>query len=136
MSIELSVLAWGCVLALLHIIVATQAKTRQYGRAWNVGPRDAEMPPPTPLVARLARAQANYFETFPIMAAAILVVTLASLESYWTAVGALLWLVARLVYVPLYALAVPLVRSLAWIVAAVGILMVLWPALRVSLQLL
>ncbi|MGZ8283800.1 MAG: MAPEG family protein, partial [Allosphingosinicella sp.] len=84
MHTELTILAWGCVLALVHIFAAVRVKTRQYGTAWNMGARDEALPPPEPMVGRLARAQANYFETFPIAAAAILVVSLAGLTSRWT----------------------------------------------------
>ena len=73
MSIELTMLAWGCVLALAHIFIAVRFKTRQYGTKWNMGARDEALPSPEPIVGRLARAQANFFETFPIAAAAILI---------------------------------------------------------------
>jgi uncharacterized MAPEG superfamily protein len=132
MTTELSVLAWGCVLAIVHIFVAVRFKTRQYGTKWNMGARDEDLPPPQPIVARLARAQANFFETFPVMAAAILIVTAADLESQWTAVGALLWLGARVVYLPLYAAGVPVVRTVVFIVSIAGIAMVLRPALVAS----
>ncbi len=129
MTTELAVLAWGCLLALIHIFAAIRVKTRQYGTKWNVGARDEDLPSPEPLVGRLARAQANYFETFPVMAAAILIVNVANLESDWTAIGALLWLAARVIYLPLYAMGVPVVRTLAFFVSMVGIGMVLWPVL-------
>ena len=129
MNAELAVLAWGCVLGIVHIFVAVRFKTRQYGSKWNVGARDEALPPPDPLVGRLARAQANFFETFPIFAAAALIVTLAGLSDRWTAIGALLWLGARIVYLPLYAFGVPLVRTLVFLASVVGILMVLRPAL-------
>jgi uncharacterized MAPEG superfamily protein len=132
MTTELTVLAWGCVLALLHIIAAAQAKTRQYGRKWNVGPRDEALPPPAPMVGRLMRAQENFFETFPLMIAAVLIVSVAGLTNKWTAIGAIIWLVARIAYVPLYAMGVPVVRSLAWAAALAGIFMVLWPALAAA----
>lgn len=130
MTTELAVLAWGCILALVHVFAAVRVKTRQYGTKWNVGARDETLPPPDPLVGRLARAQANYFETFPIMAAAILIVTVANLTSPWTAIGALLWLGARIVYLPLYGFGVPVVRTFVWAASLAGLLMVLWPALK------
>jgi uncharacterized MAPEG superfamily protein len=129
MTTELIVLTWGCVLAAVHIFAAVQAKTRQYGNKWNVGARDEELPPPKPIVGRLARAQANFLETFPIMVAAVLIVSAAGIADKWTGIGAWLWLGGRVVYLPLYAMGVPYVRSLAWGVALVGIVMVLKPAL-------
>ena len=129
MTTELTVLAWGAVLALVHIFAAVRVKTRQYGTKWNVGARDETLPPPEPIVGRLARAQANYFESFPIIAAAILIVTAADLEDRWTAIGATLWLAARVVYLPLYALGVPVVRTAVFLASIVGIALVLAPAL-------
>jgi len=133
MTTELTVLAWGCVLAILHFFIAAQAKTRQYGTAWNLGSRDEELPPPRPVVGRLARAQANFYETFPILAGAILLVSVAGLTNRWTALGALIWLIARLLYLPLYAFGIRYLRSLAWIASLAGIVMVLWPALAATI---
>ncbi|MFT3966623.1 MAG: MAPEG family protein [Sphingobium sp.] len=129
MSTELIVLAWGCILGLVHIFAAGNAKTKQYGAKWNMGPRDGTLPEPQPLVGRLMRAQANYFETFPIMIAAVLIVSIAAVTSRWTAIGAVIWLVARIVYLPLYAAGVPALRSVVFLISLVGLLMVLWPAL-------
>ena len=125
-------LAWGCVLALVHILVTAQVRTRQYGTKWNMGARDEELPPPRPIVGRLDRAQANFFETFPLMIAAVLIVSAAGLNSANTALGAMLWLGARVVYLPLYALGIPYLRTLVWAVALAGIVMVLWPALAAT----
>jgi uncharacterized MAPEG superfamily protein len=128
MNIELFVLTCGCVLGLVHVMAAGRAKTRQYGTSWNVGARDEELPPPQPLVGRLMRAQANYFETFPIVASALLVVTVAELTSAWTSASAVVWLLARMVYLPLYAAGVPKVRTLVFLLSLLGILVVLGAA--------
>lgn len=132
MPFELKVLAWGCVLALVHIFVAGHVKTRQYGTAWNMGPRDQDPPPPAPLTGRLMRAQANYFETFPIVATALLIIGLLPIHSALTQIGAALWLGARIVYLPLYAAGVPVVRSLVWTLSFIGISLLLWPILYAS----
>ena len=126
---ELVALTWGCILAFVHILAAAQAKTRQYGTKWNVGARDQELPPLNPVAGRLARAQANFLETFPIfIAAVILALTIGSTDG--TRLGAWLWLGGRVAYLPLYAFGVPVARSLAWAVSLVGIVMVLMPALK------
>ena len=125
---ELAVLAWGCILAFVHIFAAVQVKTRQYGTKWNMGARDEELPPLSPLGGRLARAQANFLETFPIfIAAVVLALSVGSTDG--TKLGAWLWLGGRVAYLPLYALGVPVVRSVAWIVSVVGIVLMLKPAL-------
>lgn len=129
MTTELTVLAWGCVLALVHIFIAVRFKTRQYGVKWNMGARDEELPPPDPIVGRLARAQANFFETFPIAAAAILVVEIADRADQWTAIGALVWLAARVIYLPLYALGIPRIRTVVFLISVLGIALILRPAL-------
>jgi uncharacterized MAPEG superfamily protein len=132
MTTELTVLAWGSILAIVHLFVAVQVKTRQYGTDWNLGARDEEVPPPKPLVGRLARAQANFYETFPIMIAAVAIVSIAGLTDKWTGIGAWLWLGGRVAYLPLYAFGVRYLRSLAWFVALVGIVLVLKPALAAA----
>ncbi|HEX8193767.1 MAG TPA: MAPEG family protein [Allosphingosinicella sp.] len=134
MTTELFALAWGCVLAIVHIFAAVRVKTRQYGTAWNMGARDEALPPPEPIVGRLARAQANFFETFPIFAAAVLIVHVAGLTDGWTEIGALLWLGARVLYLPVYALGIPKVRTLIFLVSVIGIALVLKPALAASFQ--
>lgn len=133
MTTELGILAWGCVLGIVHIFIAVRFKTRQYGTKWNVGARDEELPPASPVVGRLARAQANFFETFPIAAAGLIIVSVADLTSWWTMFGGWLWLGARILYLPLYAFGVPVVRTLVFIVSIVGIAFVLRPALAAAL---
>ena len=128
MTTELTVLAWGCLLALVHIFGAAQVKTRQYGAKWNMGARDEALPEPQPLVGRMMRAQANFFETFPIVIAAVAILAISGRGNATTALGAWLWLGGRVVYLPLYALGVPGVRTIAFLVSIVGIVMMLWPA--------
>ena len=65
MAVELKIAAFGALLLLVHIFSAVHLKTKQYGRKWNVGARDEALPPLDPVAGRLARAQANFLETFP-----------------------------------------------------------------------
>ena len=132
MTTELTVLAWACLLAILHLWLPIRAKTAQYGLKWNMSPRDEAQAPPSAMARRLERAQANYYESFPLMVAAVAIVSIADLGTRWTAIGAWLWLGARIVYLPLYAFGVPVVRSLTWTASVIGLLMVLWPVLRAA----
>jgi uncharacterized MAPEG superfamily protein len=129
MHTELLILAWGAVLLLVHIFAAGHYKTKQYGAQWNIGARDEALPPLEPVAGRLVRAQANYAETFPIAIVALLGVVLAGKTSDMSVLGGWIWLGARVVYLPLYWAGVKGVRTLAFLVSLVGLIMVLWPLL-------
>ncbi len=129
MPIELKILALGALLLFVHIFTATRFKTAQYGRDWNVGARDQALPPPNPMSGRTMRAQANFQETFPIAIVALLGVVLANKTSGTTALGGWIWLGARVVYLPLYAAGVPVVRTIVWAAGMAGLVMVIWPLL-------
>ena len=117
------------MLLLVHIFAAVHLKTKQYGRAWNVGARDGALPPLNPVAGRLARAQANFQETFPIAIVALLGVVIADRTSPWTAIGGWIWLVSRIIYLPLYGYGVPVWRTAAFTVSIAGLLIVIWPLL-------
>ena len=127
MAVELRILALGAVLLFIHIFLATRFKTAQYGRKWNVSARDDSLPPPSPVTGRLMRAQANFQETFPIAIVALMGVVVAGKTSQWTALGGWIWLGARLVYLPLYWAGVPVIRTILWTIALIGLAMVIKP---------
>lgn len=131
MPVELTLLAWGMILLLVHIFAAAHVKTMQYGPKWNMGARDERLPPLTPLAGRLVRAQANFLETLPIAMVALIGVVVADKTSEWTAMGGWIWLSARIVYLPLYGLGIPVVRSIVFMASLAGLLIVLWPLLGV-----
>ena len=129
MPVELRIAAFGALLLLVHIFAAVHLKTKQYGRKWNVGARDEALPPLDPVAGRLARAQANFLETFQIAIVALLGVVLADRTSASTALGGWIWLGARTIYLPLYAMGVPVVRTITFVISLVGLGMVLAPLL-------
>lgn len=132
MSTELALLGWTLVLAIVQILLHAMLRNRETGVAYNTGPRDAPAPPPGKVTARLERAKLNLFETLPLFAAAVLAAHVAGAEGPLTLWGCWLYLGARIVYVPLYALGVPVVRSLAWTVALAGLVLVLYALLSHS----
>jgi uncharacterized MAPEG superfamily protein len=124
MSMELKMLAWSIVLGLLQVALAATVTTGQRGFAWGAGARDGDPAPVTPLAGRLNRAAANFLETFPLFAAAVLAVVAAGVADERTALGAQMYFWARVAYVPAYASGVPYVRTLAWAVAITGLVFV------------
>jgi uncharacterized MAPEG superfamily protein len=124
-SPETTMLLWSAILGLVQLLVATSFATKDQGLPYNLSPRDAAPPPVSALSARLLRAFKNFNETFPIFAAAIIFVTLAGRQDAASALGAQLYFWARLIYVPIYASGVTIVRTLVWTVSIVGLVMVL-----------
>ena len=125
MTPEFILLALTLILALVQIGAAGAARTVELGGKWNAGPRDEAVPPPGKLAGRLIRAQANLFETLPIFAAAVIMAHIAGKDGQLTMIGTHLYFFGRLIYVPLYAFGIPYIRSLVWLVAAAGLVMVL-----------
>ncbi|CAN7575115.1 MAPEG family protein [Mesorhizobium sp. LjNodule214] len=123
----------SCVLFLIQVVIASHAASLQRGYRWTAGSRDAEMPPLTGVAGRLERALRNFLETFPVFVAAVLLVRALGRESALSEWGSGLYFSARLVYLPLYAAGVPLIRSLVWNVGFLGIALLLfasaWPDL-------
>jgi uncharacterized MAPEG superfamily protein len=101
----------------------------QRGYRWTAGARDQPLPPLTGVAARLERASNNFLETFPFFVAMLVVVHFTNAYGELSKWGAVLYLAGRVVYLPLYAFGVFLVRSLAWNVATAGILLLLVSAL-------
>jgi uncharacterized MAPEG superfamily protein len=128
-SIELYVLCLSVILGLVHIVLASHSASLQRGYRWTASARDEPLSPLTGVAGRLARALANFLETFPFFAALVLVAHTAGSYGALSKWGALLYLVGRVAYLPLYAMGVYLIRSLAWNVATVGILLLLVSAL-------
>ena len=125
MSFELVLLVAAIVLGFIQIFAAAGYATKQYGSKWNAGPRDEVMPPLVGVGGRLARARNNFLETFPFFAVAVLAAEVLGRHNGLTLVGASLYLAGRIIYVPLYAGGVFMVRSLVWGIATLGIVLVL-----------
>ena len=125
MTTELSILGWTLVLAIVQIFLAAGARNRETGIAYNAGPRDEPGPPVGKVTGRLQRALKNLFETLPLFAAAVLIAHVAGREGTLTLWGAWMYLLARIVYVPLYAFGVPWVRTLAFLVSVLGLVLIL-----------
>ena len=122
MTVELKMLAWSVLLGLVQVFVAAGFATQQRGLKWNTSNRDGEPAPLTGIAARATRANHNFLETFAFFAAAVLAVTLANRASPHTALGSELYFWARVVYLPIYLIGIPYVRTLVWAVSLWGLL--------------
>jgi uncharacterized MAPEG superfamily protein len=125
MTVELTMLALSIVLGLVHIVVQASSATMQRGLEWNVGPRDDPKPPLIGIAGRHERALRNFTESFALFTAAVLIAHAANRHSAMTVWGAHLFFWGRLAYLPLYGMGIAYIRTLAWAVAALGIVLIL-----------
>jgi uncharacterized MAPEG superfamily protein len=124
-SVELQMLAASAVLGLVQLVLAVLFSVGARGMTWALGSRDSAGAPLGTTGGRLERAFNNFLETFPIFAVAVLIATLLNRHTAMTVLGAQLYFWARVAFVPVYALGIPVARTLVWAVALVGILLVL-----------
>ncbi|WP_266168915.1 MAPEG family protein [Dyella subtropica] len=125
MAIELKMLGWSVVLGLVYVLIAAALSTQQRGIKWNAGNRDGEPKPLTGIAARADRASRNFLETFAFFAVAVLAVVIAQRNTASTALGAEIYVWARVAYLPVYLAGIPYLRTLIWGVSFWGLIQVL-----------
>jgi uncharacterized MAPEG superfamily protein len=125
MSVELTMLALAAVLGFVHLCLGAHFATQERGAAWNTGARDNTPPLKGKIAGRVERAFRNFRETFPIFAVAVLIITLLDRHNARTIWGAQLYFWMRVIYLPLYAFGVPMLRTIVWLASSAGILLVL-----------
>jgi len=115
--LELSVLLW-----IVHVLVQAGAANAALPISYLLSSRDLPMEPKGVLAGRARRALANYVENFT----AFVALDLAFITLHWSAgVWPTVWIVARILYLPLYLFNVIYVRSLAWGVGLAAIVAML-----------
>jgi uncharacterized MAPEG superfamily protein len=115
------------VLALYMVQLFLQETSRFAFDLWGiVGNRDN--PPELSVVAaRLDRAKNNMLESLPFFLALALLALARGDDTPEAVYGATIFLVARVVYVPAYVSGVRMLRSLVWLAANAGLVVMALP---------
>jgi uncharacterized MAPEG superfamily protein len=127
-SVELQMLWLSIALGLVQILIVVVFSGLAGRTPWAIGPRDEAGPPFGKIGARMERALKNFVESFAFFAAAVLLAHALGKHSAMSERGAQLYFWARVVYVPVYAAGIPGLRTLVWLGAFAGIVMVLLAA--------
>ena len=117
MTPELTALALAGLLQFAQFALFAIPANLQLGTGYTASPRDR--PPSRQLslvTARLQRALTNHFEGLILFTLAVVVVTLGNQSSPVTQYAAYIYLAARVLYVPAYALGLKPWRSAIWAV--------------------
>lgn len=128
MSHEITILIWAVVLTLAQLVVAILAGIAQVGLPILAGNRD-EVPPFTGLAGRAHRAHRNMLESLVLFAALALAAVVAGRTNAMTALGADIFLGARVAYALIYLAGIPWLRTLAWGASLVGLVLLVVPLL-------
>jgi uncharacterized MAPEG superfamily protein len=124
MPVELQLLVWAGILALVQMIVAVMGAQSQVSLPVLAGNRD-KMPPLTGWASRAQRAHLNMLESLVVFAIFVLVAHAMGRFNATTALGANLFFWGRLVYAAVYVIGVPWLRTLIWGVSVAGLVLIL-----------
>jgi uncharacterized MAPEG superfamily protein len=114
---EIVMLGIGVILLIVQLFLQSVSSAFEVGGEYKAGSRDDARTVRGKFAGRADRAFRNLLETFPAFAALALALTVTGRNGGCGALGAEVWVVARILYVPLYLFHIPFARSLAWFVS-------------------
>lgn len=125
MPIEITVLGWSVVLLIVQMFLASVPAMLELGGPYQAGPRDEGKVAQGRFAGRANRAFRNLLETYPAFVALALALAVTGKTGGYAATAAVIWLVARVLYAPLYIIEIPFARSLVWFVALLALIAML-----------
>jgi uncharacterized MAPEG superfamily protein len=124
-STEIWVLGWSVVLLIVHILVQALSLdlSGDLSIKYLLSPRDEQRASKSVVAGRLLRSLKNMLETYPAFIALALALAVTGKTGGLGAVGALVWIIARVVYAVLYVAGVPVLRTLVWFGSIIGLVL-------------
>ena len=123
MPIELTLLVWATLLAVVQAVIAVNGAMMQVGLPTLSGNREG-MPAITGWAGRAARAHRNLLESLVLFAALVLAGHATDQLNAMTALGAQLFFWARVAYAVVYLAGIPWLRTGVWAVSVVGLALI------------
>lgn len=123
MTVDLTMLAWSAALCLVLALPYTIGLNRALGLPILVGNRD-NFPTVEGWIGRAKRAHMNMLENLAPFAALVLIAHVAGKADASTALGAQLFFWARLVHAVVYVAGLPWIRTAAYGVSVVGMVLI------------
>ncbi|MCW5738358.1 MAG: MAPEG family protein [Enhydrobacter sp.] len=125
MTSDLTYLLMSVVLAFVQVLIAAAAANQAVGLTTLAGNRE-DVPALTGLAGRARRAHLNMIENLVLFAALVLIAAVAGKANAATATGAAIFFWARLAYAVIYVAGIPWLRTAAWFVSVIGMIMIAW----------
>ncbi|WP_424985905.1 MAPEG family protein [Microbulbifer sp. S227A] len=128
MTPELTALTLAALLQVLQFAAYSITANRQVGPETALGPRDAPINL-TGTAGRLQRAMNNHFEGLILFTIPCVTIALTNQSTAFTAACAWTYLLARILYVPAYALGLSPWRSVIWMIGLIATALMLLASL-------
>jgi len=114
----------GMGLYLVNVHLAGLLLMVQVGPMTHAGSRD-DLPSPGRYRARAMRAADNFAENLPVfLGLGLLVLMVEGSNMAQAVLGAQIFVLSRVLYIPIYVAGVPMVRSLLFMVGFIGLVMI------------
>ena len=129
MPSPLRLVAFMGAISWLLMILAAQIRTKGWtleGMKLAFGNRETQTRV-SPATQRLERTTSNTFTNFVFFAAAVLVATAAGVPADKVALGANIFFLARLAYIPIYWAGIPYIRTVVYMISMVGLVIIVAP---------
>lgn len=118
MTFELYTALILIALGILQVILQAGEFRRVHGVAYaNTAQDAAPEKPDSALLGRLTRALRNLHETLPFFLGVVLILAVAGVSTQTTRWAAAIFVAARIIYLPLYAVGIPYLRGLVWTIS-------------------
>ncbi len=125
MTPELVYLAWSVALTLVLVVIAAMGATLEVGLPRLAGNRE-NMPEMSSWAGRAARAHRNMLENLVLFAILVFAARFANVSNTITVLGAQLFFWGRVAHAVIYIAGIPWLRTAAWTVSVIGLLLIFW----------
>ena len=123
MKPELMYLAWAVALTVVQMLIAVAGSASVVGLMPLFGNREG-LPALTGWAGRAQRAHHNMLENLVLFGALVLIAVISQKTNNSTLLGAQLFLWARLAYAVIYVAGITYLRTLAWLISIIGLVII------------
>ena len=122
---ELACLQLSVVLWLAHVLVQATVGNVELPFGYLFTSRDKPAAVSGLLFGRATRALANYVENLTPFVAVVLALIVTQRTGGSGAIGTTIWILARIVYIPVYLFGIMYARTVVWAISIIGLVMML-----------
>jgi len=123
MTPDLKILVWTVALTFIEVVVAVLFANPQVGLGVLAGNREG-LGELTGFAGRAQRAHRNMLESLPLFIALVLVAQIAGKADAATLLGCKLFFWGRLAHWIIYVIGIPWLRTIAWVVSVIGLIII------------